>query len=368
MPILLHGLAGLLLLAGMAWPVGAAPADAQHAASLRARLAQLVQPLLDDGEIQLPGLQVGIVTPAYTGSFAWGSLGHLRNQAPKADTLYEIASFTKPFVATLVSQAAREGKIRLEEPLAACGPHQTSALCFDGQGVTWLDLLTHSSGLPDMPDNLDWNDWQATRSYTREQLGDFLATYQLHRRPGRIFSYSSVGYAILGRRLEALYRQPLERQLQRLTDALGMRDTRVALDHDQIMRLAPGYQRKMPMVWGVHQGGMTASGGLKSTMQDMLVWLDVQLGKRQAKGWSQAIVASHQVTERPGAPLCNMALGWLYFNPAGWYWHSGSAPGFKSFIAFDVKKQTGVVILANARITGIKMEPVGIQIMNDLNR
>lgn len=367
MPILLRGLSGILLLVSLAWPVGASPSETDDASSIRARLTQLVQPLLDDGEIQLPGLQVGIVTPAYTGSFAWGSLGHARDQPPTADTLYEIASFTKPFVATLVSQAVLAGKIRLEDSLAACEPHQTSALCFDGQGVTWLDLLTHSSGLPDMPDNLDWNDWQATRSYTREQLGAFLATYNLQRRPGRSFGYSSVGYAILGRRLEKIYHQPLEQQLQKLTDALGMPDTRVELDHDQIMRLAPGYQRSLPIVWGAHQGGMTASGGLKSTIRDMLIWLDYQLGKRQSKAWSQAIAATHQVTARPGAPLCNMALGWLYFNPAGWYWHSGSAPGFKSFIAFDPKHQTGVVILANARMTGIKMEPVGMRIMDDLN-
>lgn len=355
----------------MAW---ALPGQSQSQADpampreqLREQLRALVEPLLMDDEIQAPGLQVGIVTPGYTGSFAWGSLDHQTQQTPRPDTIYDIASLTKPLVATLVSQDLLAGRMRLQDPLVPCQPRQTSALCFDGQAVTWLDLLTHSSGLPALPDNLRSDSWQPTHDYTRGQLSDFLNTYRLSAPPGGGFRYSSLGYAVIGRQLEALHHQTLAQQLQKLTNQLGMPDTRVHLNHEQKLRLASGYVKHLPIPDAEVQEGLTASGGLKSSLADLLVWLQHQLGSRKS-AWSPAMIASHQLTGRAGAPFCQMALGWLYFNPAGWYWHSGSGAGFKSFLAYDLKHHTGVVILLNARVTGFKVEPVGMRIMGYLNR
>lgn len=76
-----------------------------------------------------------------------------------------------------------------------------------------------------------------------------------------------------------------------------------------------------------------------------------------------ALQLSLQLTGRPGAPFCQLSLGWQYFEPRHWYWHSGSAVGFKSFMGFSRRHQLGVVILANARIQGFKMEPLGMQIL-----
>ncbi|MEZ0372591.1 MAG: serine hydrolase domain-containing protein [Candidatus Sericytochromatia bacterium] len=343
------------------------PAQAHPAPEVLYReLGPLVRPLLTDPEIQTPGLQVGVVTPGYSGSFAWGSLSHLRREPPTPETLYEIASFTKPFVATLVAQAVLEKRFDYADPIAPCGPEQTSALCYRGLPVSWLDLISHHAALPALPDNLNWSSWQPTREYRREQLTDFLATFRLSASPGRGFSYSSLGYAIIGQKLEVLYGQDLAGQLRQLTDALGMPDTRVHLDSEQRLRLAPGYLKHLPIPYGEQHEGLTASSGLKSSMRDLLIWLQHQLGVREST-WGPAIAMTHQVTPRGGAPLCKMALGWLYYEPSGWYWHSGSAPGFKSFMAFDLKRGTGVIILANAKVSGIKMEPVGIRLMTYLN-
>lgn len=360
-----------MLLALLLSGITIAPAQSD-ADDLRAALTERVQPLLQDAGLALPGLQVGIVTPALSQSFAWGSLSQVRQLPPGPDTLYEIASFTKPFVAALVAERfgrtpagewdAGRLAAALAQPLQTCAAGETSALCYQGQGVRWLDLLTHAGGLPDLPDNLDPRSWQPTREYSRAQL----AAWQGHPSapPGTRFGYSSLGYALLGRALERDGR-PLAAQLRTLTDTLGLVDTRVYLDAGQRARLAPGYRRRMPVPAGVQADGMVASGGLKSSLRDLLLWLQYQLGLRHGP-WDAAIAATQQLTDQPAPPLHRIGLAWLYFTPCGCYWHSGTEPGFKSFMAFDRRRQVGVVMLANAHIDGIRIEPVGLSLLDYL--
>lgn len=344
------------------WAAGPLQAQEAPRERLLSELEPLVVPFLKDSEIQMPGLQVGVISPLYKGIFAWGSLNHEQLQLPRPDTIYEIASFSKPFVATLLARAVLQQRLQLTSAVQPCFVAETSAWCYKGQAIRWLDLATHSAGLPALPDNLDWSSWSPTRAYTREQLSRFLEEFKLKEPPGKHFSYSTLGYSLLGRGLEEAFQQELASQLELLTASLGMPDSRVKLMPDQLQRLAYGYIRRQPVPYVEDLGGLTASGGLKSSMADLLVWLEHQLGIRTSD-WSEAIRLTQQLTGHPGAPLCEMGLGWQYFLPAGWYWHSASASGGKGFMAYDLKHQTAVVIYTNARVNGFKMEPLGMQIM-----
>ncbi|PKL79948.1 MAG: hypothetical protein CVV27_01160 [Candidatus Melainabacteria bacterium HGW-Melainabacteria-1] len=349
---------GACLWLGFMWPACAMPAPAE----LYRQLTPMVAPLLNDAEIDAPGLQVGIVAPGFSGGFGWGSVSHLTARPPQPDDLYEIASLTKPFVATLALQALSAQGIKPQDPVTPCPEGATTALCYQGQAVTWLDLITHHAALPALPANLDPHSWQPTREYRQEQLQDFLAAFRLTATPGRHFGYSSLGYGILGQRLANLQQMPLAQQLQQLSEDLGLADTLVYLSPEQRQRLLTGYIRRQPVPPANQGDGLIASGGLKASLADLLLWLQHQLGTLPSD-WQPAIRHSQQLSGRNGAPFCQMALGWQYFWPAGWYWHSGSAPGFKSFMAFDPQKGTAVVILANAQVTGFKMEPAGMRIM-----
>ena len=61
----------------------------------------------------------------------------------------------------------------------------------NGKQITLLDLATHYSGLPRMPNNYN-------SAYSAEQLYDFLSTYTLTRDPGAKYEYSNLGGGLLG--------------------------------------------------------------------------------------------------------------------------------------------------------------------------
>lgn len=328
----------------------------------RDTLTPWVEAFLNDPEIQAPGLQMGVVTAQGSLFLDWGSLWHGRSERPKPNTIYEVASLTKLFTALLLAQAVSERQISLQDPVKPCFQAETSAWCFRGQPLTWGDLLTHSSGLPALPDNLDQSAPQAARSYTPEQLADFLQGFQ-RKGPAPVdFAYSSLGYGLLGLRLGERAGVSYASQLSDLTAQLGLSDTQLQLSSEQFLRLAPGYIQTQILPYFSDAGGLTASGGLKSSAQDLLHLL-AQILELRPSVLSPVLRLSTTLTGRRGAPFCQMAWGWQYFEPQGIYWHSGSATGGKVFLAFDKQAKIGLVLLANARVKGFKMEPLGLKIL-----
>ncbi len=348
------------------WAQKTKQSEASRQQALKQRLETKVQAFLSDPATLAPGLQIGVVTPQGKIYLAWGSIWHGKDDPPRPDTLYEIASLTKPFTALLLAQVVVQGQVRLNDPVKPCSPPETSAWCFRGQPLTWLDLLTHSSGLPSLPDNLDQGDPQTTRRYSPQDLATFLQSFARTGPAPTQFGYSTLGYGLLGHLLAEKTGHSFQSQLEHLTAQLGLPDTRLQLSSEQFLRLAPGYIQTQLVPYFADAGGLSASGGLKSTPRDLVHFLAQILQLEPASSSSLLVKTLAQITEltgRRGAPFCEMAWGWQYFSPAGVYWHSGSAAGGKTFLAFEPQKQLGVVILSNARVQGFKMEPLGLHVL-----
>ena len=98
------------------------------------------------------------------------------------DSLFALASLTKPIVATAVLVAAEEGAIELDEPVAAHIPEFGDA---ERRGITARHLLAHASGLPE--------------SVKSTPVLDVLP----ERPPATRRVYSNEGYLILGMLLRA---------------------------------------------------------------------------------------------------------------------------------------------------------------------
>ncbi|MGE3726774.1 MAG: serine hydrolase domain-containing protein [Candidatus Sericytochromatia bacterium] len=324
-----------------------------------------VQTFLSDPATQAPGLQIGVVTPQGTIYLSWGSLSHSKDQPPQPDTIYEVASLTKPFTALLLAQLVIQGQVKLYDSVKPCLPTETSAWCYGGQALTWADLLTHSSGLPALPDNLDLRDPQSPRRYAPQDLAAFLQGFQRTRSAPAGFAYSTLGYGLLGALLAEKTGLSFQTQLAQLTAQLGLPDTRLQLSSEQFLRLAPGYIHTQLVPYFADAGGLTASGGLKSSTRDLLHFL-AQILQLKPSAWAQPLALSMTLTGRRGAPFCQMAWGWQYFEFGKIYWHSGSAAGGKAFMAIDPQQKNGVVILTNARVMGFKFEPLGLHILEQL--
>jgi len=116
----------------------------------------------------------------------------------EADTMFLVASITKPFVVAAVMKLVEQGVLALDDPVATIVPE------FGGQGkdrVNVRHLMTHTSGLPDqLPDNLVLRKQLAPHNRFVERTCELTLSFV----PGTRISYQSMGIAMLGEIVERL--------------------------------------------------------------------------------------------------------------------------------------------------------------------
>jgi len=161
------------------------------------------------------------------------------------DSVFEIGSISKVFTATLLSQMAQEGRVRLDDPVQRWLPPTIRVPTRNGKSITLASLSEQNSGLPRLPDNLtpaDRNNPYA--DYTVEQMYEFLSRYQLTRDPGTQFEYSNLGVGLLGHALALAAGESYEHLArERIWVPLGMAHTAIALDPWMKAHLALGHGR-----------------------------------------------------------------------------------------------------------------------------
>src|SRR6266516_5115340 len=147
------------------------------------------------------GIVVGVVEPQGRRIISYGhpSAGDLRPL--DGDTVFEIGSVTKVFTALLLADMVRQNEVALADPVAKYPPAGVKVPERNGRSITLVDLATHTSGLPFMPDELPAFDDSAAARYDAAQLYRFLATHELPRDIGAEWEYSNVGYWLLGQAL-----------------------------------------------------------------------------------------------------------------------------------------------------------------------
>ncbi len=173
----------------------------------------------------------------------------------KPDTVFRIASMTKPITAIAVMILVEEGKLELDDPVAKHLPDFNGQMMLGyrqgdayiarraARPITLRDLLTHTSGLPDgpLPDSAERD---AKPSTTLAESSANYGRRRLSFEPGSKWSYSNAGINTLGRVIEVASGMSYESFLKtRIFDPLGMVDTTFYPSPDQMKRLAMTYAR-----------------------------------------------------------------------------------------------------------------------------
>jgi CubicO group peptidase (beta-lactamase class C family) len=175
-------------------------------------------------EYRLPGAIMGALGNGREMYVPAGVVGAGGTEAGAADRVFPLFSATKLLTATLVMRLVDQGLVDLDAPAAAYVEEFRPPDPAVTAKITVRRLLAHVSGL---------------RSGDLDQLGSGapedggLADYVARSRhlgkilpPGEIFSYSSTGYAVLGRLVETITGKRWPEALrQGLLDPLGMRGT-----------------------------------------------------------------------------------------------------------------------------------------------
>ncbi len=244
----------LLLFAALTFLTALAPAQqpVPDAEKLKA-IPAAMQKFVDDGDLSGAVTVVG----RKDGVVAFDAVGQrdIAAQSPMTkDTLFRIASMTKPITAIGIMILADEGKLSPDDdvakylseftgqllnaplPKGAAGDAAV-ALKKPKRAVKLRDLLTHTSGAASYPKGVD--DVYSKRNRTLAETALATALQPLMFEPGTQWSYSNSGIDALGRVIEVVSGESYEAFLQkRVFDPLGMKDTTFYPTKEQSGRLA----------------------------------------------------------------------------------------------------------------------------------
>jgi CubicO group peptidase (beta-lactamase class C family) len=300
---------------------------------------------------QSVGIVIGIVGPEGRRIVAHGHFGKDDSRSVDADTIFEIGSVTKVFTALLLADMVQHAELALTDPIAKYLPKEVVVPQRGGKIITSVDLATHTSGLPRMPDHFaPMNPDNPYADYSVERLYQFLSGYQLTRDIGTQWEYSNLGYGLLGHvlaRRAGIDYETLVRE--RILAPFGMRSTGIILSSEMNARLATGHNSALEAFPNWDLPTLAGAGALRSTANDLLTFLEMALGIRETP--LASAFAAMLVSRRPtGIGDNEIGLGWGIMNSGDHelIWHNGGTGGYCSFIGFLPKMNVGVVALSNA--------------------
>ncbi|MCE3261156.1 MAG: hypothetical protein K0R43_235 [Pseudoduganella sp.] len=293
---------------------------------------------------QIPGVAIAVVKDGKIireQGYGYADLEHKVKVTP--DTIFQSGSVGKTFTAALVMLLAQEGKLSLDDPIAKHLANTPKAW----EGITVRHLLTHTSGLGDPYAKLD-----LTKNYTDEELIALEADVPVLFAPGEKWSYSNMGYHLLGFICNKVGGKFYGDQLrERIFAPLGM-GTRVISEADIIPHRARGYERKNGQLvnqsWVAPRLNTTADGSLYLTARDLAKWDLALYG-------DQVLPASVRQASWTPAKLNNgnptgYGYGWQLFERNGHrvVGHGGAWQGFRAQLNRFVDDKLSVVVLANS--------------------
>ena len=80
-------------------------------------------------------------------------MSNTSNATVDENTIFSIGSTTKVFTTTLLADMVNKGLIKLDDPIEKYLPSNVTVPQYNGHKITIEDLATHTSGLPEFPDN-----------------------------------------------------------------------------------------------------------------------------------------------------------------------------------------------------------------------
>ena len=278
----------------------------------------------------VPGLAVGVLRDGEIVMAADGQRELGRPEPVTPETVFRIASITKPFTATLAMTLVQEGQLALDEPPP--GTHIEA---------TVRQLLSHQGGLgAEWPEPLDDSGLLELTEGEPERLPV---------PAGELFSYCNSGFWFVAAGIARTLGVSFEDAMRtRVIEPLGLTSTGFEADdpsrgHEQI---EPGGDEHAPAgTW--YPRGRTASGGLWSSVPDLLRFAEHHLG---APGpLTKPSVAEMQRAFSRG-PGFQYGLGWFLKRRQGHnaVEHPGSVLGFQSLLMLVPDERVAFASLANS--------------------
>jgi CubicO group peptidase (beta-lactamase class C family) len=286
-------------------------------------------------------------------------------------TVYRIGSVTKAFTALMLMQLRDAGKLHLDDPIEKYLPEFKIKSRFpDARPATFRQVAAHYSGLPREPPML--HEYQATDEFpsVEEQLKS-LKDSEMMLPAMTMYSYSNLGYNIMGLALSRVAKQPYDQYVSsQILKPLGMDHSGFALSEEMKRHFAVGYKAARPD--GTFERSSypkygLASGMLYSSVDDLANFLSLFFrkgprGGKQVLGSSSLLemlipvaVSTDLSKDEKGRPvwlwLAGSTVGFSVNPFAGEQidYKDGGTAGFSSIVYINHPRKLGMALLTNTQ-------------------
>ncbi|WP_226354284.1 serine hydrolase [Pseudonocardia sp. ICBG601] len=316
-------------------------------------------------------LTIGLTQNGHRSIFAFRSPDAQYVTVPDERTLYEIGSFSKVYTTSVLSILVSQGVLSFTDTIADYFPDLN--IRSEVGEITVFDLATHTSGLSgdgvvlarmisEAVSTEDPTRFTYYADYTKAHLDEELEAAELVRPRGSGWEYSRTGLSVLGHILEVASGQTFESLLKRhLGDPLGLVDTAYTLSTDQSSRLVRGYYADGTPSPNWYWDIMLPQGGIRSTMADMLTFIEANLAHDDSELTTALRFAQETEFEWPaGSDPANTPYGSTagFRQAIGWWnldrghgpvsQHAGATMSYQSFGALHRKSGTGLVAMTSS--------------------
>ncbi len=304
------------------------------------------------------------IAVALEGAIVWeeafGWADRERRIPARVDTIYPVASVSKPITATGLMIMVERGKVSLDTPIGAyLGDAQLQAYAGTAEGATVRRVLQHRAGLPRHGQYFFANErtMPPAPAETIRRYGIIVAE------PGSKYQYSNLGFGMLAYiTARASQRNYAEFMRDEVFGPLGLSRTSVQIEPTATVQAAVSYApdgSPLPYYtfdeWG--------SGRVFSTVHDLarfgLFHLKEPLAGARRILSDRAIDTLVSDRETTGTAGGRYGLDWFYalgwggrerskFGPY-WYGHDGGMPGVSSSLKLLPEQRLVVVAVSNSR-------------------
>lgn len=310
-----------------------------------------------------PALSLAVVQD---GELVWaegfGTADREADRAATADTIYRLASISKPFTATAVMRLVERGALELDALANRwLGDAPLRALRGSADGITLRRLLDHTAGLP-----THWNFFYAGETPPPRERS--IAAYGFACwQPGTRTNYSNFGFGVLdhvvARAAGTTFREFLVREV---LDPLGMTHSDLGVRPGCEEFAAAGYARHGDRWERVRDYGFDHDGAsaVRSSARDLMRFAMLQIGEGTVDGAQvlqrESALAMRQ--RRGEAARSNFGIGWDIGQVRGKLVlrHTGGMPGVSTALQVFPGERAAFCVLTNGGDRALTNHAVGV--------
>lgn len=307
---------------------------------------------------QVPGAQLAIHHGGETVAIEVGELEYGTGHRVTRNTAFPVGSITKTFTATVAMILVADGDLELDAPLGEYLPELGDL----GNRLTLRQVLSHTGGLAEGPDSKE------VLASIRRYVLDHCRSQTLVLSPGTGFSYSNIGYVLVGHLIETLTGMTWWDAMESILlwplrieptfieptfiGAAGCRSPGRPLATGHSVNTTVSRTRPVTQSLALAEA---PAGGLAMSAMDLLT-----LGLTQLDGLGSALLPTEYVEQMrqavPSAEPFGLADGWglglavFRHEDTVWVGHDGNADGTACYLRVDPVNGSVVAFTSNANI------------------